>query len=355
MFKMLKNLLDTKKFDIYSKEINIRNYKSFRIFMVTGSIISLVVLLCGILFSKYMQFNVALGTIFLYFILLLIISKRILENHIEHMTSIFYTSITPIMLMGIMLGTFLDKYKASITIMVFLCALTIFILDKPIRILLYLSFISVVYCICCYYAKTYDLFAVDFIHLIIFYLIAVGVNFFTLNDRIESVENNVKYKEKSEMDLLTNIYNRETGIDKIKSLISKKITGAFIIIDIDDFKYINDTYGHICGDKALEMISATIKNCFKKEDIVLRLGGDEFAIYVVGLKTKAECDAYCKMFFDELKYIQGKKDYTYNFGVSLGCSVFNESIKDFNELYENSDKCLYEAKKLGKGCYFVDD
>ena len=138
-------------------------------------------------------------------------------------------------------------------------------------------------------------------------------------------------------------------------MIDNNILGAFIIIDIDNFKYINDTYGHISGDKVLKLISRAIRNCFRGGDIVLRLGGDEFAIYAVGLETKLACENCCKRFLEELNFIQEDENCLYSCGVSIGCSIYNKSVSSFDRLYENSDDCLYQAKKLGKGRYYIKD
>lgn len=354
MKKLIKKILG-KKFDMYLEEINIRNYNNFKTFTRVGLIISFLVFIFGIIHNKFLNFSSEILMILIYFILLVIISKFMSRAAKKYITAIFYISITPIMIMGTMLGTFLDRYNASITIMVLICVLTLFIIDKPWRILIYLIAVCVFYSICCYIAKPYDLFVKDIIHLIIFLQVAIGVNFFTLRDRFECVENYVKYKKRAEIDLLTHIYNRGSGIEKIKSLISQGIKGAFLIIDIDNFKCINDTYGHIRGDNALKLISKTIKNCFREDDVVLRLGGDEFAVYAIGLSTKEDCEKCCQRFIEKLNIIQEDRKFACDLGVSLGCSIFNSNVMNFNELYEKSDKCLYEAKKLGKGCFYVEE
>lgn len=80
--------------------------------------------------------------------------------------------------MAIMLGTFLDPTQPSITIMIFICVLPLFILDKPWRVCLYITIIAVIYCICNYLAKDFQLFLEDFVDLVAFYFLAAGVNFF---------------------------------------------------------------------------------------------------------------------------------------------------------------------------------
>lgn len=86
-------------------------------------------------------------------------------------------ALTPVMIMGILMGTFLDKTEPSITIMVFICVLPLFILDKPWRITLYITGTAIIYGICCFIAKDINMFMADLVDLVTFYFLSVGVNF----------------------------------------------------------------------------------------------------------------------------------------------------------------------------------
>lgn len=211
------------------------------------------------------------------------------------------------------------------------------------------------YLVCCYDAKEYDLFLLDFVDLFAFYCLAVAINFITLNERIDSVENYVKYRNKSEIDLMTGIYNREVGLLKIKQLVYKRVKGAFIIMDIDNFKEINDNFGHMYGDIVIKGISQVIKKSFKEEDIVLRMGGDEFVVYSIHLVERDECRKALEHLIHCLDQADVGKSKEIPVSISVGCSINNKEKEraDFNRLYKDSDKCLYEAKKAGKGCFVI--
>lgn len=96
------------------------------------------------------------------------ISEIVKKKRIKNITLVFYSAMTPVMIMALLLGTFLDTQETSITIMIFIYALQIFILDKPWRICFYITSIALVYCICCYIAKDFNLFIEDFIDLVAF-------------------------------------------------------------------------------------------------------------------------------------------------------------------------------------------
>ncbi|MEG0615145.1 MAG: diguanylate cyclase [Oscillospiraceae bacterium] len=158
----------------------------------------------------------------------------------------------------------------------------------------------------------------------------------------------------AEEDSLTKIYNKGTT----ESLISEFLEGeqnsdeihAFLMIDIDNFKGINDTNGHIFGDGVLKDAAARIKRLFRATDIVGRIGGDEFAIFVksagrIGLiedKAKALCDAFRGDYYE--------KD-GYKISISIGVSVSPKDGKSYAELYKNADTALYISKKMGKDRY----
>lgn len=290
----------------------------------------------------------------IYFGVLIIVENLYVSHHKKHATVIFYMAVTPIMFMGILLGTYLDPKEPAITFMVLMCVLTIFILDKPLKVVLYITFLAVTFGICCYNAKSRQLFMDDLIDLLVFYFIAVGVNFFTINDRIDNVENFMRYRLKSELDLLTGLYNRGAGVDKVSRRISQQRYGAFLMIDIDNFKYINDQYGHTTGDAFLKKAAETLQTAFKTDDIVFRIGGDEFSVFAEGLTDETICSDKFDQLISMTQKIRVKSAKECHINISIGCTIYDEYIDGFQTLYKMSDHALYKAKNAGKGCYFIN-
>lgn len=353
MFARFRELFLARKVDLYKEEIKKRNLHNLCGLSNIGLFICTVTLLLGLCFSEIVPFIFEFKVLFCFFAILCILSHTIIKKFWKYVMVLFYLAMTPLMLFGILMGTFLDPEVPSVTIMIFICVIPLLILDKPWRIVLYITASALVYSIVCFHAKDFGLFIKDMIDLVAFYLLAVGVNYFTLSERIDSVENYVKYREKSEKDLLTGLYNRGTGVNRIMNLIQRKVYGAFIIIDIDNFKCINDNYGHMSGDEVLQTISKTIRKCFDPEDIIFRMGGDEFAVYSIGLVDVEECKMRFDRVYEILKRYETSFSMEYPLSISMGCSIFTDSVQDFNQLYKKSDECLYEAKKCGKGCYRI--
>ncbi|MDI3325799.1 EAL domain-containing protein [Pontibacterium granulatum] len=130
----------------------------------------------------------------------------------------------------------------------------------------------------------------------------------------------------------------------------RKNQGAFITLDVDDFKSINDTQGHSIGDVLLQMIAKRIKDCVREGDIIARLGGDEFAIFteftdmhIVEQLISDLLDAFRPAFeFEALRL---------RCNTSIGVSIFPQDAVDSHELFKCSDQALYEAKNSGGATY----
>jgi len=164
------------------------------------------------------------------------------------------------------------------------------------------------------------------------------------------------WKNHAEKDSLTGIYNRAALQKIIKELLEGEDDincGTLIFVDIDNFKRINDTYGHPVGDELLSAVANRIGNCFRETDIVARYGGDEFIIYVQDI-----CDPM--MLEKKMKQLCCifKKEYRMEIGNisvsgSIGAASCPKDGTDFKTLLKKADIALYEAKKKGKGRYTI--
>ncbi|MBT9776525.1 diguanylate cyclase [Clostridium sp. MCC353] len=160
-------------------------------------------------------------------------------------------------------------------------------------------------------------------------------------------------------DDLTGLYDRRSLRIKIQHRLKHKTIGqlhrqdnrildAFVLIDLDCFKQVNDTYGHPCGDQLLSHISEVLKSNIRSTDIIGRLGGDEFVIYLPHIKTisnvKTKVSRITNAVSSSLSQVPQWKHVTFSIGIALA----PRDGSDFDRLYERADIALYEAKKAGK-------
>jgi diguanylate cyclase (GGDEF)-like protein len=178
---------------------------------------------------------------------------------------------------------------------------------------------------------------------------------------IENLKKEIKkWKKLAYKDKLTNIYNRRGFIDSSKKIL-KEITNiqterrkkfiikncSLVLFDIDNFKKINDKFGHNAGDKALKVLSSEIKKRVRDIDVLGRWGGEEIILLLVG--ADKENGFYVADYIRqkiENKKIKTSKGFI-NFTISGGVADFKKE-KDFEKVFKLADKALYKAKKTGK-------
>jgi len=161
-----------------------------------------------------------------------------------------------------------------------------------------------------------------------------------------------KVQELSIRDSLTELYNRRYFLDRLKEEINRanklKLIFSFIMIDIDDFKKCNDSFGHLVGDYVLREIAKTIKDNTRHIDLVCRYGGEEFCVlfpntgreggYFASERIRSNLEnKIIKAYDEELKVT-----------VSIGLACFPEDGLSYTEIIEKSDLALYIAKAKGK-------
>ena len=173
------------------------------------------------------------------------------------------------------------------------------------------------------------------------------------NIHVQKVEQQ-KLLTKAETDLMTGLLNKATTESKIKSHL-RELNGnnynVLMLVDIDDFKNINDTFGHLKGDEVIIDIANALMDITSEYDLAGRLGGDEFCVFFSNLlDTQVACEK-ATLVADRLRALYpGDKD-SCKVTLSIGIASTNEQIP-YNILLENADTALYQAKLNGKNCYY---
>jgi len=156
----------------------------------------------------------------------------------------------------------------------------------------------------------------------------------------------------AETDSLTGLYNRAALEQIVGTALSggTEKSGAFLMIDMDRFKSVNDTYGHLVGDRVLKSCSEWMKAVLMDTDIVARMGGDEFAVFCSGIGDSAQAGMKASQIlkaWEEIVPDGGEKHVT----GSIGIAVAPQHGRTYEELYNNADTALYAAKARGRNCF----
>lgn len=158
-------------------------------------------------------------------------------------------------------------------------------------------------------------------------------------------------KEQAMMDSLTGLYNRKYFQEKVEKIWDAGHNGAMFMLDLDNFKSINDRFGHIMGDHVLLLLAETLQEHSSEDDVIGRVGGDEFILFYTDVVEPAvladRAGSIIRSMRKKLKEI-GQEDVT---SVSIGISLYPKHGNKFEKLYKNADHALYYVKENGKNAF----
>lgn len=161
----------------------------------------------------------------------------------------------------------------------------------------------------------------------------------------------MKYKSLSMRDpLLENVYNKrgyEDAIDNYLVSNNPNVSCAFIVLDLNNFKHINDNYGHDMGDQILKCMADTLVSLFRDSDIIGRFGGDEFIVLADGLNDAEAVEKKCH-YIAELIGKRAQETGAIKVFSSLGAVLCDKQRVDFDRLFDIADEAMYEAKEAGR-------
>lgn len=168
--------------------------------------------------------------------------------------------------------------------------------------------------------------------------------------KIRRTEKEKQLEDKADTDLLTGLNNKLATERKIKEymLHNPQSQSMMFLLDIDNFKKINDTMGHAFGDEVLRSLGQQIGVIFRASDIIGRIGGDEFMIFLKGITDDESIRKEAKKVETFFKGFQAGEYVKYAATASIGVAIFPQEGNDFETLYKAADQGLYKAKKRGK-------
>lgn len=178
------------------------------------------------------------------------------------------------------------------------------------------------------------------------------------NRRKKEQEINFLYQQ-AHYDQLTEIPNRHLFHIKLDDAIRRALNTdtkiALFFIDLDDFKTVNDSYGHLTGDTVLKKVAEEIKKAIRSVDVVGRMGGDEFIVMIESFRDKNSLDMMAGRILERVRNIR-LENAGIKIGCSIGISVFPDDGNNKNELLQLADKAMYQVKKTEKGQYrYISD
>ena len=155
---------------------------------------------------------------------------------------------------------------------------------------------------------------------------------------------NSRLQKLTQQDSLTGLLNRRAIESEVNKLLTDKIPGVFLMMDIDEFKYINDKYGHLTGDRTLVELSRIMELCFFRKDLIGRIGGDEFAVFMPGEYKEDMIKNKVGSLNSRFKQAGQQLGINGRLCVTVGAE-FSRDTDSFQTLYEKADIAMRIGKK----------
>ena len=169
----------------------------------------------------------------------------------------------------------------------------------------------------------------------------------TLTDISAQIDREIELRNQAQQDPLTGVYNR-AGVKLINARLEQISRGVLFMLDLDDFKSVNDTYGHAAGDRLLMAIGGVLRETFRTDDIVARVGGDEFVAFLSGSDSRATAEQKGQELLERVRQLRVDGIAT-QVTVSVGAASAPDHGRTYEALSVVADEALYQIKNSGKG------
>jgi len=179
---------------------------------------------------------------------------------------------------------------------------------------------------------------------------------------LQKAQEQIEYQ--ASHDFLTGVKNRKSLMEKLQEEFARAkrhdFFDAFLFIDLDEFKSVNDSYGHKIGDSVLINISRRLESCIRQEDYIARIGGDEFCVILVDMDAnEAVAKEFTKAITEKICLSISKpidvEQHTIQISGSIGIKLFPDGVHDINDIINKADIAMYQAKEKGKNRFIFAD
>ena len=255
---------------------------------------------------------------------------------------------------SIITGVFLCKDRNAVFFFIAQTTFPVIFLDTPLR-MAGLSLVSaIVFDILAYFFKTPDRYMIDIMNSVIFLITGMLLSIFTANIKLNEFIFQKAIKTERDTDGLTGLLNKSSMMREIrKAVANDSENGILVILDIDDFKRINDSYGHVIGDFVISGIARCLNSSFRSSDIIGRFGGDEFVVFMPFTHDVVIAQSRVKkvlsLMAETIELPNENDKVTGSFGIAV-CSEFGDT---YDDLFRKADYALYQAKSGGKNQFSV--
>ena len=221
-----------------------------------------------------------------------------------------------------------------------------FMIDKPFFMTFELIAASALFLVWMYYVKPYEIWEMDMVNVAIFTVVAVILNIIANSIRIKEFVLTRKINIQKDTDELTGLKNKGALKRDINAFLDDESTykGIMMLMDVDQFKLINDTYGHDVGDLVIARLGNILKDKFVNGEITGRFGGDEFIIFIQDNDDQEFARETAEAIVKSASEIDVLPDKGKKVNVSIGITIYKRYENNYSELFKKADVAMYKSK-----------
>ena len=335
--------IEKEEYDAIKKDVYVSNFSIWRILHFFMASVFLALFISSLM-SKMLRVNS-----FFYLMAFLYSAAGIayfflLKRDSKIAKLLMYLSMSLLFLFGCFISRN-NAYVPATTFIALLLIAPMFVIDRPIYMTVELCAASTVFLVWMHGVKEHDIWAVDVVNVVIFTVVAVFLNIIADSVRIREFVLTRKINIQKDTDELTGLKNKGALIREVNAVLHDGSTnkGALFVMDVDQFKSINDTFGHDVGDDVIVQFGTILAKQFTNGEIAARFGGDEFVVFVKDADTADKAHAVANGIINGAAEVilptVGRK-----MSVSVGAALYNGQENDFSEIFKKADSSLYRAK-----------
>ena len=258
---------------------------------------------------------------------------------------LIYLSISVLFLFGVSISQNKPDFPAT-TFIVLLLITPMFVIDKPYFMAIELTAAAVIYLTWMRGIKNDVVWKMDAGNVIIFTVVGIFLHVIANSIRIKEFVLTREINIQKDIDELTGLKNKSCVTREINEYLAdaRKDKGIMLLLDLDRFKAINDTYGHDTGDAVITRFGGFLLNTFRDGEIVGRFGGDEFIVFIKDTCERAAAEDAARKIVDGAAALDILADKGQSISASIGIAMYSGKEKNYSEIFKKADMAMYSAK-----------
>ncbi len=359
LLKIVKQRLVVTKSDYKDAQAEIRHSNRN---MLTVCSFLITMLMLGLFFLSFIkspwiirELRMSYISFALYFFLFFILSIIILPKYKKYTTLFVYIFISTMFIFGIYDSITTDRFSDCVIFCVLQVVCPMMFTDRLSRMSIFCLFWALVNSAFTMVYKPMLAQSIDYLHMTCFYFIGMVLHMYLSSIKTREIILQQTISTERDRDSLTGLYNKSALQREIKkNLLKNRSSGILLIFDADNFKSVNDRFGHDVGDEVLENISTVLNRTFRRTDIIGRFGGDEFVIFMTHVTDLEIAETRARQALDEMNKTPVRGDPELFIHGSFGIASVPPLGETYDELFKRADKALYVSKRTGKNRISID-